>query len=218
MSLVDGLEAGLLARFGMERSAAEGRRLIVVTVMLALFTIIFAELIPKAIALANAERFAIVLSRPIDFLARSPWPARRVPDRHHALGRAADRRRHDQEAQISAEELRLIVERGGEQGVLEAEEEQMINAVIELGERRVHEVMVPRVAIAALAADGDVRAGDRHGRRGRPQPDPGLRGSDRRDRRHPLREGPAAVPRRSRGPAAGAPHRCCGTPVSSRNR
>ena len=54
------------------------------------------------------------------------------------------------ESRISAEELRLIVERGGEQGVLEAEEEQMIHAVIELGDRRVHEVMVPRVGIAAL--------------------------------------------------------------------
>jgi CBS domain containing-hemolysin-like protein len=54
------------------------------------------------------------------------------------------------EAQITAEELKLIIERGGEQGVLEAEEEQMINAVIELGERRVHEVMVPRIAMAAL--------------------------------------------------------------------
>src|SRR6185369_15361795 len=59
----------------------------------------------------------------------------------------------NQEAEITAEELRLIVERGGEQGVLEAEEEQMINAVIELGERRVHEVMVPRVSIAGLPAD-----------------------------------------------------------------
>ena len=60
----------------------------------------------------------------------------------------------NQEAQISADELRLIVERGGEQGVLEAEEEQMINAVIELGERRVHEVMIPRVAMATLPDDG----------------------------------------------------------------
>ena len=56
------------------------------------------------------------------------------------------------EARITADELRLIVERGGEQGILEAEEEQMINAVIELGGRRVHEVMVPRIAIAGLPA------------------------------------------------------------------
>jgi CBS domain containing-hemolysin-like protein len=58
------------------------------------------------------------------------------------------------DAQISAEELKLIVERGGEQGVLEAEEEQMINAVIELGERRVHEVMVPRIDIVGLEVGG----------------------------------------------------------------
>ena len=56
------------------------------------------------------------------------------------------------DAQITAEELRLIVERGGEQGILEAEEEQMINAVIELGDRRLHEVMVPRTAIVSLPA------------------------------------------------------------------
>jgi CBS domain containing-hemolysin-like protein len=53
---------------------------------------------------------------------------------------------------MTAEELKLIVERGGEQGILEAEEEQMINAVIELGDRRLHEVMVPRIAIVALPA------------------------------------------------------------------
>jgi CBS domain containing-hemolysin-like protein len=56
------------------------------------------------------------------------------------------------DAQMTAEELKLIVERGGEQGILEAEEEQMINAVIELGDRRLHEVMVPRIAIVALPA------------------------------------------------------------------
>ena len=53
---------------------------------------------------------------------------------------------------ISAEELRLIIEQGGEQGILEAEEEQMIHAVIELGDQRVHEVMVPRIAMVTLPA------------------------------------------------------------------
>jgi CBS domain containing-hemolysin-like protein len=55
-------------------------------------------------------------------------------------------------AQISTEELKLIVERGGEEGILEAEEEQMISAVIGLGERRLHEVMVPRTDMSALSA------------------------------------------------------------------
>ena len=96
------------------------------------------------------------------------------------------------EARITAEELRLIVERGGEQGILEAEEEQMINAVIELGGRRVHEVMVPRIAIVGPAGVGDVRRGDRHDRRGGPLARARLRVIGGRGRRHPLREGPAA--------------------------
>ena len=44
----------------------------------------------------------------------------------------------------------ILVERGSEQGVIEAEEQQMIGAVLELGEQRVHEVMVPRIDIKAL--------------------------------------------------------------------
>src|SRR6185312_4822366 len=39
-----------------------------------------------------------------------------------------------------------------EQGILEAEEEQMIQAVIELGDQRIHEVMVPRIAMVTLSA------------------------------------------------------------------
>ena len=76
----------------------------------------------------------------------------------------------------------------------------MINSIIELGERRLHEVMIPRIAIVALPADGDPRGGDRQGRRRGPQPDPGLRGVDRRGRRDPLRQGPAAVPEGGPGP------------------
>jgi CBS domain containing-hemolysin-like protein len=51
---------------------------------------------------------------------------------------------------MTTQELSILVERGGEQGILEAEEEQMIQAVIELGDQRIHEVMVPRIAMVTL--------------------------------------------------------------------
>ena len=145
--------AAILEGFGVEPGGAETIALVVVTVILALFTIIFAELVPKTLALANAERFAIVLSLPVEFLARALGPLIRFLTGitawiSHLFGADVS-----SEAQITAEELRLIVERGGEQGVLEAEEEQMINSIIELGERRLHEVMIPRIAIVSLPAD-----------------------------------------------------------------
>ena len=73
VSLVDRLQS-LLESFGMNPGAAGGTALVVVTIILALFTIIFAELIPKSIALASPERFALVLARPIDWLARALGP------------------------------------------------------------------------------------------------------------------------------------------------
>jgi magnesium and cobalt exporter, CNNM family len=152
LSLVEGLKS-LLQSAGMDAGTAQGVALIVVTVVLALFTIVFAELVPKTLALSNPERFAMVLAVPIDVIARVLGPVIALLT---GVTRAVVRLfgvQMNQEASITAEELRLIVERGGEQGVLEAEEEQMINAVIELGERRVHEVMVPRVAIAGLPVD-----------------------------------------------------------------
>ena len=151
VSLVSGLSR-LLVDFGVAEASAESASLIVVTILLALFTIVFAELIPKAIALGAPERFALILSRPIDVLARLLGPIVTLLNgitRWVARSMGVDM---NQEAAISADELRLIVERGGEQGVLEAEEEQMINAVIELGDRRLHEVMTPRIAIIALPA------------------------------------------------------------------
>ncbi len=152
VSLTEGLRK-LLETAGMTTGNAQALALVVVTVILALFTIVFAELVPKSLALANPERYALVLSRPIDFLARLLGPVvRMLTTVTRAIARVLGSQ-VSSEAQITAEELRLIVERGGEQGVLEAEEEQMINAVIELGGRRVHEVMVPRVSIVGIRAD-----------------------------------------------------------------
>ena len=73
VSLTDQLSS-LLAGAGMDRGTAQGLSLILVTILLALFTIVFAELVPKTLALANAERFAITLSLPIEFLARALGP------------------------------------------------------------------------------------------------------------------------------------------------
>ena len=124
--------------------------LVIVTALLSFFTIVFGELVPKTLALAHPELYALLLAAPVDFMGRVlrpiVWVLERVTSLVNRLLGVGD---IDQN-QISTEELKLLVERGGEQGILEAEEEQMIHAVIELGDRRVHEVMVPRTSIVAL--------------------------------------------------------------------
>ncbi len=151
VSLVDGLETWL-SGFGALQNIAGGIALVVVTGVLTVFTIIFGELVPKQIGLAHAEGVAMAMSRTLDLLGRilAPlvafltWTTQKI-SRLFGADVAA-------EARISSEELRLIIEQGGEQGILEAEEEQMIHAVIELGDQRIHEVMVPRIDMVALPA------------------------------------------------------------------
>ena len=130
--------------------------LLVVTLAVAFVTAVFGELVPKTLALAHAERYALVFARPVEILGRIFAPVvwvlnlltRRITA---AMGvREIDRER------LSSEELMILVERGGEQGVIEAEEEQMIGAVLELGEQRVHEVMVPRTDIVALSMNASL--------------------------------------------------------------
>lgn len=133
VSLVDGLRGALVPLGPLAPIVA----LIVVTGLLTLFTIIFGELVPKQIGLAHSERVSMATSRFIDLLGRMfgplvgvlTWTTSRI-SRVFGADVGADER-------ISSEELRLIIEQGGEQGILEAEEEQMIHAVIELGDRRV---------------------------------------------------------------------------------
>jgi magnesium and cobalt exporter, CNNM family len=134
-------------------TSAEAISLIVVTALLALFTIIFGELVPKSLALAHPESFALRLSAFVELMLRLLSPlvvvltaiTRRVAG---VLGAG-----QQAEGVMSTEELRILVERGGEQGILEAEEEQMIQAVIELGDQRIHEVMIPRIDMVSLPAD-----------------------------------------------------------------
>jgi putative hemolysin len=151
VSLADSLR-DFFVQLGMPASYAGVFGLLIVTILLSLFTIVFGELVPKTLALAHPEAFALRLSQPVDVLGRVLRPLvafLTATTRTIARAFGAD---VTAQARITADELRLIVERGGEQGILEAEEEQMINAVIELGNRRLHEVMVPRTAIAALPA------------------------------------------------------------------
>jgi len=143
---------GLLERIPALGGSAAGVSLVIVTILLAGFTIVFGELVPKTLALAFPERFALAVAGPIDVIGRILAPLVALLT---AITRVLTRpfgADVSTESQITAEELRLIVERGGQQGILEAEEEQMINAVIELGDRRLHEVMIPRIDIVALPA------------------------------------------------------------------
>jgi len=124
--------------------------LLLVTFVVSVVSIVLGELIPKGLALANPDRIALAVSGPITLFAKivSPLVAVLV-----ALTKLISRPfgiDPTRTPELSAAEIRLIVEQGSQQGVLEAEEEQMISAVMSLSDSKLHEVMVPRIDIVAI--------------------------------------------------------------------
>ena len=155
--------------FSFLGSAQEAVAIAVITLILTFVTLVLGELAPKRLAMQYAERWALTVARPLDFLSRMSRPAVWI------LGRSTDLIVRvfggDPKAaseQLSPEELRDLVI--GHRG-LNAEQRTIITGALEIHERILREVLVPRrnvftirgdvptaEARAALASSGHTRA------------------------------------------------------------
>jgi putative hemolysin len=136
------------------QNAADTIAFIFVTLLIALTSIIVGELVPKTLALNFPERFALVAARPLSLMERilNPlvWLTTTISG---FLVRLLGGRERPQAGLLSVEELKLLVETGSAQGQIEEAEKEMIHGVIELGDKQIHEVMVPRIGIKAVEVD-----------------------------------------------------------------
>jgi len=137
--------------------AAGSIAFVIVTLLIALASIIVGELVPKTLALNFPERLALFVAAPIGFLQGFLSPIVWLVSRVSAiLVRLLGGTEKPQGGYLSTEELKLLVETGSERGEIEEEESDMITGVIELGDKVVHEVMVPRIGIRAVNVDDPI--------------------------------------------------------------
>src|SRR5690606_15631621 len=116
------------------------------------FTIVFGELVPKRLALLAPERLASLVALPMHWLSRAATPAVWLLSAS-VRGLLKLMRLGDTEAaHVTEEEIRLLVSESHEQGVIDADERNMMNRVISLGDRDAESLMTPRTRIAWLDA------------------------------------------------------------------
>jgi putative hemolysin len=150
---LSGTLAGLISVIPLDvaKAAADEISFVIITLLIALSSIIIGELVPKTLALTFAERFALVVARPIGWLDGLLRPVVwLVSSVSNALVRLLGGKNRPQAGYLSTEELKMLVETGSETGGIEEDEKEMIHGVIELAETKVHEVMVPRIGIRAV--------------------------------------------------------------------
>ncbi len=130
---------------------------IISTILLSLIVLIFCEITPKTWAVQTPERAARMLIGPLEMVSSVLRPiviglTALTAGMLHALGVETRRRGPF----MTEEELRLMVEVGEEEGVLEEEEREMIHNVFDLADTSVREVMVPRIDMVTVEADDTI--------------------------------------------------------------
>jgi len=113
-------------------------------------SLVVGELVPKRLALNNAEGIAALVARPMRGLTWLAAPAVRL------LGVSCDAVLHllqvrpSAEPPITEEEIHIMVAQATEAGVLESAEQDMVARVFKLGDLRVDELMTPRPRLVWL--------------------------------------------------------------------
>ena len=136
---------------GLSEGLSETISLIGLTLVIAYFSLVFGELVPKRLALHSTEKIALFVATPVSFVARlfKPliWLLSRSSDLILKLfGIDPKASRED----ISEEELVDLVT--GHKALTE-EERDIVEEVFNASERLVHEVMVPRTEVDFLDAN-----------------------------------------------------------------
>lgn len=145
--------AAILAAAGTPAKLANDLALGAVVVAVSFLSIVLGELVPKSLAMRHAEGYALLIARPLSFLARLARPAIRflTACSNLILHLFGDRTSFT-EARLSREELQTLVEETASAGGLDPKAGEIAARALDLPGLRVGSVMTPRTSVVALEA------------------------------------------------------------------
>jgi len=126
----------------------------IVVIFVTYISIIFGELVPKSIALANPESVALFVAPFVTAFSKvAGFFVKLFSFSTNFILRPFGKKAFTERAFISEEEVKLLVEEGGEQGIFEPDERELIHSVFEFTDTFVKEVMIPAPQMVTIKAD-----------------------------------------------------------------
>ncbi|WP_375249279.1 hemolysin family protein [Sphingomonas sp.] len=142
--------AARLQALGMSAHLAENVGFAIVIGLTTYASLVIGELLPKQFALRKPEPVAALVAVPMTWIAIGTKPLVWLLDSTSALAFRLLGLNRENEDQVTAEELHLIVAEASKSGVIEEHERSIISGVVRLADRPVREVMTPRTEIEWL--------------------------------------------------------------------
>lgn len=134
----------------------KGISIIIITLILSFFTLVFGELVPKRLAMKYYEKIAYATVGTIRAISIITAPfVRLLTTSTNMVSKIFGVGEADEEV-VTEEEIKMMIAEGEEKGTIEAGEKQLLNNVFEFNDIIVSEAMTPRTEMYAIDINDDI--------------------------------------------------------------
>ena len=124
---------------------------VVITLLLSYFTLVFGELVPKRVAMKKTEQLALGVASLITVISKVCAPVVWILTAStNGVLRLMGIDPNSDDDDVSEEEIRLMVDEGAQKGVIDADDQEMINNVFEFDDLVADEFATHRTDISLL--------------------------------------------------------------------
>lgn len=155
--------AGWLVSLGvpMKYDVLHSVSVVLITILLSYFTLVFGELVPKQVAMRKAESLALGMSGLISFISKvcAPLVGLLTVSTNGVL-RLLGIDPNAQPEEVSEEEIRMMVDAGNESGTIDNEEREFIQNVFEFDNLPVDDIITHRTDVVFLYLEDNLETWD----------------------------------------------------------
>ncbi|NUN65920.1 HlyC/CorC family transporter [Pseudanabaena biceps] len=143
----------LLDKVAFVQPYSETVSFVIVVGIITYLSLVVGELVPKRLAMSNAEQIACAVAPPMRFLSIVGKPLVYLLSISTEALLSVMGIQAGEEVQVTEEEIKVMIAQGAESGMFEEAEQDMVERVFRLGDRPIKALMTPRTEIDWLDID-----------------------------------------------------------------
>ena len=150
-SFAEMLTNAVTSKFGAQyESIVSPVAVVLITLIMSYFSLVLGELVPKRIGMQIPEKVAFMVAKPLLFISKVTGPfVRFLSFSTNLIVKILGFDPNADEESVTEEEIRMMVDVGGEKGVIEDDQKEMINNIFEFDDIDAGDVMTHRTDVVA---------------------------------------------------------------------
>lgn len=139
---------------GIPASVLDTISLVVVTIILSYFTLVFGELVPKRIAMQKSMEMARLSCRVVSAIATIAKPVVKLLSLStNGVLRLLRMKTDVEEEQVTEDEIRMMIDLGNESGSINEDEKELLHNVFDFSDQTVSDVMTHAADVESISVD-----------------------------------------------------------------